>query len=138
MTRSISLLLICFLSLAAAASAASPKPGKWKSTYVQLGYELTFTVSDGKVKRFGGYVLEQCDGASFRTQTAVSVDRAMKIKDGKFSIRETVKDSGVTVITTVKGHFTSARKAVGTVRSESVVAGSTCDTYKLDWKAKRA
>jgi hypothetical protein len=131
-------MLICFLSITAAAGAAGPKAGKWESTYVQLGYELSFRVSKGKVKKFGGYVLEQCDGSSTRTQTAVSVDKAMKIKNGKFSVREKVTDSGVTVITTVKGRFTSRKKAVGTVRSESIVAGSTCDTYKLDWKAKRA
>jgi hypothetical protein len=121
------------------AGAATPKAGKWKSTYVQLGYEIGFTVKNGKVKKFGGYVLEQCAGNSGRTQTAIYVDKAMPVKrGGKFSAREKVEENGVTVITTVKGRFTTRKKAVGTLRAESVVAGSTCDTYELDWKAKRA
>ena len=137
MGRRIAIVVLCFLALGAVAGAATPQGGKWKATYVELGYELSFTVSKGKVKKFGGFVLEQCSGSSGRTQTAVSVDKAMRIKRGKFSVREKVQDRGVTLITTVKGRFTSRRKAVGTLRAESIVAGARCDTYELDWKAKR-
>jgi hypothetical protein len=135
--RRIAALLLSFLSLAALAVAATPRGGSWKSTYVEFGYEVKFRVSDGKVRKFSGVVLEQCGAGNGLSQTTVSVDRAMKIRRGKFSVRETVERDGVTVITTVKGRFTTPTKAVGTLRAESVAAGSTCDTHELDWKAKR-
>ena len=43
----------------------------------------------------------------------------------------------MTIYTTLKGRFVSRTKAVGIVRQESIVAGSTCDTYELDFTALR-
>jgi hypothetical protein len=43
----------------------------------------------------------------------------------------------VTVYTTLKGRFKNATTAVGTIRQETIVAGSLCDTYKLKFTAKR-
>ena len=37
--RRIAVFAVCLLSLAAVAAAATPKAGKWKSTYVELGYD---------------------------------------------------------------------------------------------------
>jgi hypothetical protein len=43
----------------------------------------------------------------------------------------------VTLYTTLAGRFTSATRATGTIRQESIVAGSQCDTFKLKFTAKR-
>ena len=131
-------LAVASSSLLAPPAQAAPKAGGWKSTKVERGYSLKFTVGKGVVRKFSGSVLETCSGESTSSTTTVSVAKPMRIKGGKFSITEKVTSGGVTVITTVKGRFTGAGKAVGTVRAQSIVAGATCDTYVLDWSAKKA
>ena len=61
-----------------------------------------------------------------------------KLKGGKVSGRKKETQEGVTVYTTLEGSFTSATTFKGTIRQESIVAGSTCDTYKLKFTAKRS
>jgi hypothetical protein len=119
-----------------ALSAVAPASGSWVTTSVQRGYKLNFTVRAGTVRGFKGNVLEQCAGESTSSTTAVAVSRAMRVRSGAFSVVERESSGGVTVITTVKGRFSGARRATGTVRSESIVAGSRCDTGTLRWSAK--
>lgn len=122
----------------AVAMAATPKSGTWKAPKgkVQLGYDLKFKVSKGKIKKIVAHVLEQCDGNSTSTVTTFAPDSAWKIKNGKFKGRHKESSSGVTIYYTFKGRFTSSKKAKGILRSESIVAGSTCDTRSLKWSAK--
>ena len=121
------------------AVAASPESGKWTDTYVQSGYDLKFEVKGGKIKKIAGHVLEYCDGSTSSSTTTFAPDSSWKVKgSGKFSGRHKESSGGVTVYFTFEGKFTSKNKAEGVLREESIVAGSTCDTYELDWKAKRA
>ncbi len=121
------------------AEAASPKSGKWTDTYVESGYDLAFKVKGGKIKKITGHVLEYCDGSTSSSTTTFAPDGSWKVKrNGKFSGRHKESSGGVTVYFTFEGKFTSKSKAQGILREESIVAGSTCDTYELDWKAKRA
>ena len=124
--------------LAAPATAAAPKAGNWKATKVQNGYSMTFKVKGKKITNVVAKVLETCDGSSTSTQTTVGPGLTWTIKGNRFSGRK--KDTsvkGLTLYTTLEGRFTSATKATGTIRQESIVAGSACDTYKLKFTAKR-
>jgi hypothetical protein len=129
---------VLILALASAAAwAAAPKKGAWEATKVELGYDLKFKVAKGKVKNVVGHVLERCDGSSTSTTTTFAPDGSWKVRNGKFSGRKKEQGSGVTVYYTFEGRFTSRTKAKGKLRMESIVAGSVCDTYELDWTAER-
>jgi len=69
--------------------------------------------------------------------TTVGPELTWTVKNGRFSGRKKETHHGVTYYTTLKGRFTSATTAKGILRQESIVAGSTCDTYELDFTAKR-
>jgi hypothetical protein len=135
------LLLVTILTIAAAAvaHAATPKAGTFKAGrgQVELGYDLKFTVKGNKIKNVVAHVLENCDGSSTSTVTTVGPKLAWTIRNGKFSGRKKETQEGVTLYTTLKGRFTSPTTAKGIIRQESIVAGSTCDTYELDFTAKR-
>lgn len=85
----------------------------------------------------GAKVLETCDGSSSSTQTTVGSGLTWTIKGNRFSGRTKESAHGVTLYTTLEGRFTSATNATGTIRQESIVAGSKCDTSKLKFTAKR-
>lgn len=141
MRSGIPLAALAALSLAvpaATAVAAKPRSGTFKATKVQLGYDLKFKVKGSKITDIVGHVLERCDGNSTSTTTTVAPEASWRIKGGKFSGRKKESAYGVTLYTTFKGRFTSATTAKGIVRVESIVAGSTCDTYELKWTAKRS
>lgn len=129
------------LTAAAVAVAATPKGGTFKAGkgQVQRGYDLKFTVNKKGTKITGlvARVLEDCSGASTSTVTTVGPDLSWAVKRGKFSGRKKETQEGVTVYTTLEGRFTSRTTAKGTIRQESIVAGATCDTYKLKFTAKR-
>ena len=139
MRRIAALALALCLAATAVASAATPRAGKWKATKVQLGYDLSFKVSKDRkrITNIVANVLESCDGSSTRTTTTIAPDASWRIKNGRFSGRKREEISGVTVYVTFQGRFTSATKATGTIRMETIVAGSTCDTFKLKFTAKR-
>ena len=124
-------------SLAAPAVAATPKAGTFKAAKVQRGYDLTFKVKGGKVTDLVARVLETCDGSPYSTTTTVGPNLTWKIKGGKVSGRLKESSDGVTLYTTLEGRFTSPATFKGTVRQESIVAGSICDTYKLKFTARR-
>lgn len=142
MKRAVLIAVAALAVFAAVAVAAKPKAGTFKAPKgeVQRGYDLKFKV-DKRGKRISNvvaHVLETCDGSAYSNTTTVGPGLTWKVKsDGRFSGRKKEKAHGVTLYTTLQGRFTSAGRAVGTIRQESIVAGSMCDTYKLKFTAKR-
>ena len=139
MRRLLTLVTILTIAVAAVAHAATPKNGTFKAGkgQVQRGYDLKFTVKGNKIKDLVAHVLETCDGSSTSSTTTVGPGLTWTVKGGRFSGRKKESDNGVTLYTTLKGRFTSPTTAKGIVRQESIVAGSTCDTYELKFTAKR-
>ena len=137
MRRILLLTLPVVALLAAPATAAAPKSGSWKATKIERGYSMTFKVKGSKITNVVAKVLETCDGSTTSSQTTVGPGLTWTIKGGRFSGRKKESAEGVTLYTTLEGRFTSAGKATGTIRQESIVAGSVCDTYKLKFTAKR-
>ncbi len=139
MRRIIILVTIATTAVTGVALAATPKNGTFKAGkgQVQLGYDLKFTVKGNKITKLVAHVLENCDGNPTSTVTTVGPNLSWTIKGGRFSGRKKETQEGVTVYTTLKGRFTSATTARGVIRQESIVAGSTCDTYELKFTAKR-
>lgn len=141
LSRTVLLTIVAVLGSAALAYAATPGNGvfKAKKGQVQSGYDLKFTVDKGgkRIKNVVAHVLEYCDGSSTSSIATVGPSLTWTVKNGKFSGRKKESQSGVTVYTTLEGKFTSSKVAKGTIRQESIVAGSACDTYKLKFTAKR-
>ena len=135
--RRLAVTFTLFAALAAPAVAATPKAGTFKATKVQRGYDLKFKVKSGKITDVVAHVLETCDGSSTSSTTTVGPDLVWKVKNGRFSGRKKESSGGVTLYTTLEGRFMSPTTVTGTIRQESIVAGSTCDTYKLKVTAKR-
>jgi hypothetical protein len=128
---------LALLAVLPAAHAAAPATGKWVGTKVELGQDLKFKVKGKKIVKITANVLENCSGSSTSTWTTFAPDSSWKIKgNGSFSGRKKEKYGSLTAYMTFKGKFTSKRKARGKLRQETIVAGSVCDTYELDWKAK--
>lgn len=138
MRRLIALSAIALLCFSAVAVAATPSSGKWKGTKVSLGKNLKFTVKGGKITKISASVLADCDEADTEQSRTFAPDSSWKVKNGKFSGRhkESIKGGG-TAYFTFKGRFTSSTKASGKLRYESIVVGSKCDTFDLDFKAKK-
>jgi hypothetical protein len=134
-------MILLFLLVPATAEAATPRDGTFKAPKgkVELGYDLKFKVSGGgaKITKLVAHVLERCSGESTSSTTTVGPSLSWKVKGGRFSGRKKETYDGVTVYTTLKGRFTSATVAKGKVRQETIVAGSVCDTYELDFTARR-
>lgn len=134
--------LLAVVGLAAApALAAKPSKGLFVAPKgkVEYGYDLKFKVSaDGKqISKLVANVLENCDGESTSRVTTLGPNLRWKVKNGRFSGRQKETFDGITVYTTLKGSFKTAKKAVGIVRQETIIAGSVCDTYELDFTALR-
>jgi hypothetical protein len=126
------------LLLAVPAQAAAPRSGNWKASKIQLGYSMTFKVKGSKITNVVARVLEQCSGSSTSTQTTVGPGLTWNVsKSGRFKKRIKEASDGITLYTTLEGRFTSPTRVSGTIRQESIVAGSTCDTRKLKFTAKR-
>lgn len=127
---------------AAPALAATPGTGTFKAGKGQIenGYDLRFEVDRGgrRIKGLVAHVLEQCAGDSTSSTTTVGPKLTWKVDAaGRFSGRKRETSGSLTLYTTLKGRFTSAGTAKGTLRQESIVAGATCDTSELDFTAKR-
>lgn len=120
-----------------ASAAPTPKAGKFTHIKVQLGYDLGFTVAKGKVTKVVAHVLERCDGASTSTVTTFAPDASYAVRGGAFGKKTVERFGGVTAHIDFRGRFTSPTRAQGTLKMETIVAGSTCTTYKLKWTAKR-
>jgi len=139
MRRIIILVTIATTAFGGVALAGSPRNGTFKAGQgqVQRGYDLKFTVKGNKIKNLVAHVLETCAGSSTSSTTTVGPGLTWAIRGGKFSGRKKETSGGVTLYTTLKGRFTSPSTAKGIIRQESIVAGSTCDTYELKFTAKR-
>ena len=137
MRRLLLLVLPTFALLVAPAVAATPKSGSWKASKIQNGYSMTFKVKGAKITNVVAKVLESCSGSSISTQTTVGPGLTWTVKNGRFTGRKKESSGGMTLYTTLQGRFTSATTAAGTLRQESIVAGATCDTYKLKFTARR-
>lgn len=126
------------LGLAASgAGAASPAAGTFRAAKVQRGYDLRFDVRKGKVVNLVAHVLETCDGSTTSSTTTVGPGLTWTITGGKVRGRKKESSDGVTLYTTLEGRFAGASTFTGTIRQESIVAGSRCDTYKLKFTARR-
>ncbi len=129
------------VAVAAKPKAAAPNTGTFKAAKgeVQRGYDLQFKVNrtGTRITKLVAHVLETCDGSSYSSTTTVGPGLKWTVQNGRFSGRKKETASGVTLYTTLEGRFTSANRAKGTIRQESIVAGSYCDTYKLKFSAKR-
>jgi len=135
--RLLTLTLIALFSVSAVAMAATPSSGKWKGTKVTLGKDLKFTVAGGKIKNISARVEADCDASDTEVTVTFAPSSSWKVSGGKFSGRHKEKVKGVTAYFTFKGSFTSSTTAKGKLRYESIVAGSKCDSYELDFKAKK-
>lgn len=135
--RILAAILTAAAVVAAPAIGAKPKAGAWKATKVQLGYDLEFKVAKGKVSKVVGHVLERCTGDDTSNTVTFAPSGKFKVKgNGRFAGKRKTSSGGVTVIETFSGRFVKAGKAKGILRMESIVAGSRCDTYELEWTAK--
>ena len=133
------LALAACLSLLAAgtALAAKPKAGKFAGE-LQLGYDMSFKVKKGKIVKVVANGLEYCSDSSGSSVTTIAPDGGWKIKrGGKFSGSKKETFDGGSFVFTLEGRFTEAGKAKGTIRQQSVVVGSVCDTHKLKFSVTR-
>jgi len=135
--RLLTLTLIALLSISAVAMAATPSAGKWRGTKLTLGKSLKFTVKGGKITKISARVEADCDASDSEVTRTFAPDSAWKVSGGKFSGRHKESIRGGAAYFTFKGRFTSSTAASGKLRYESIVAGSKCDTYDLQWKAKK-
>ena len=94
------------------AEAATPRPGTFKATKIQLGYTMTFKVKGSRITDLVARVLERCDGSTTTTQTTIGPGLSWRIRGGRFSKRIKETQDGVTLYTTLEGRFTSPGKAV--------------------------
>jgi len=128
------------LIAAAAAYAAKPKAGKYEGK-VAAGYggpQIQLTVKGGKVKDLIARMFYSCNNGP-QEQTVVAPSRTYKIKgSGAFKGKSTESIGGVASETVwFEGRFTSATKATGTIRSQTVGGGETCDTQERKFTVKR-
>lgn len=140
-TLSAAVLAVTLAVNAGPAVAATPRDGTFTAPEggVQRGYDLEFKVSKRgtRITKVVAHVLETCSGSSTSSTTTVGPGLSWKIKNGRFTGRKKESAHGVTLYTTLKGRFTSRTRAKGVIRQESIVAGSTCDTYELKFTAVR-
>ena len=127
--------LVFAAALIVPATAATPKAGSWSGETKQ-NRDISFKVTPGgeKVKQLKAGFKGTCDnGATFNGNT--SFGEKYEVNDGKFTA------TGGS--TTVKGEFTSKRKAEGTLKHtarsfDPVSLGyTTCRSGKVRWTAHR-
>lgn len=138
--RLLALTALTALGCTAVAVAATPRTGTYKAAkgQVQRGYDLSFRVDQGgrRISHLVAHVLETCDGSAYSTTTTVGPGLTWTVGNGRFSGRKREKSGALTLYTTLEGTFTGGT-AKGTIRQESIITGSVCDTYKLKFTAKR-
>lgn len=111
------------------ASAVTPKAGAWKGRTAD-GENLSFRVSGKYVTKFTFRWSAVCDVGEVSATTKLA---KLRIRKGRFALTNTT--------TTVKGAFTSKKRAKGTLRVQQRIFNgvnySTCDTGRVAWTAKR-
>lgn len=125
------------VAAAGASAAPTPKPGKFTHIKVQLGHNLDFTVAKGKVTKVAATVLQRCDGTGVSAFVNFAPKASYAVRRGIFGKKTVERFDGVTTHIDFRGRFTSPTRAQGTLKMDTIVAGSVCTTYKLKWTAKR-
>lgn len=140
-SRTSRIIVACLAALLVFASVASAavKSGRYDGK-VAAGFgspQFTLTVKKGKVTDLVARVFYSCNNGP-QQQTIVAPSKAYKISSsGSFSGKTTESIGGVASETVwVKGKF-SRGKVTGTIRSQTVGGGETCETQERKFTAKR-
>jgi hypothetical protein len=133
MKRTLVLVLAALTVFATVAVAAEPKRGKYQGT-VAAGYggpQMAFVVKAGKVKDILARMFYSCNNGP-QQQTIVAPSKAYRVSSkGRFSGKTTESIGGVASETVwIKGRFTSRTQVKGTIRSQTVGGGETCETQE--------
>jgi len=125
---------------AAAAHAApvTPRAGAFTGV-VAAGYsspQITFTVRAGRVTLLVARMFHRCNGGPL-TQTVIAPSGGYRIgPNGTFSGRTTESIAGIASETVwFSGRFTGRNSATGSIRSQTVGGGETCDTLQRRFRA---
>jgi hypothetical protein len=142
MRRLLATALAVVLAATGTALAATPVDGPFQAqkNRVQMGYQFSFTVTDGgrKIGNLRARLLETCEGAPTSRMTTVRPIASWTIRsDKRFRARKKQTRAGTTVYVSLEGHFATATKAVGSIRQTTVAGGKRCDTYKVPFTARR-
>ncbi|WP_217915290.1 hypothetical protein [Miltoncostaea marina] len=134
--------LVAALAIPAVAATPAPKPpapkaGAWTHVTVQRGYDLAFRVAGGRVTKVVANVLEDCTGETVSRVATFAPDASYPVKGGRFGRKTVERFDGLTARIDFRGRFTSRTRATGTLKMETIVAGSVCTTYTLRWTARR-
>jgi hypothetical protein len=126
----------------APATAAKPRTGTFKAAKgdIQLGTQMQFTVDRGgkRIRKVAAFVLENCTNQSWSTWTMVGPKLSWTVDGkGRFKGRKKETSGALTLYTTLEGRFTSPTVAKGTIRQESVILGTRCETGRLRFTVKR-
>lgn len=141
MTKPRTTLALAVLAAALApapALAAGPTAGAWEGKIAHQGYEITFTVKNGKMTKVAARMLVDCDRDGFSETMTLAPSGAFAIRDGRVkATREDRYDDAV-------AHYELdvrfvGRKATGSIREYDTVdgVGVVCDTLKREFTAKR-
>lgn len=133
----LSLLLV--LALPATAPAAAPKAGTYEGK-VAAGYggpQMALVVKGGKVRDVLARMFYSCNNGP-QQQTVVAPSKSYKVSgSGRFSGKSTESIGGVASETVwIEGRFTSRTRVTGTIRSQTVGGGETCETQERRFSLK--
>jgi hypothetical protein len=119
------------LALPALALAAKPHTGTYRGT-VAAGYgspQIEFGARRSRIQHLVARMLISCNGGAPELSVARPSKKFKISRKGSFSSRSVDRVPHVETDTTViKGHFTSQRRATGTIRFSTTGGGETCDT----------
>lgn len=145
---STAMVLAAALVLCATAIAARPHSGRFAGSTsgqgktIKFGQDRSvhFSVSHGVVRGFKVGFKATCPSGTIDSE-GVPLTGSFRVKDGRFSGTKKITDGGTGRVT---GHFTSPRRASGTIRmrpvdsDEGVEGGGPeqCDSGLLTWTAR--
>src|SRR3954470_23620911 len=124
------LVLAISLAVAAAALAATPKSGDYQGE-VAAGWgapQIQFKVKGGKVQDVLARMFARCNNGPQQQTIAVPSKKFKVSSSGKFGGKsvDTFANGEETDTVWIKGKFTSAKKATGTIRLQAI-SNNTCD-----------
>jgi hypothetical protein len=131
--RAAVLVLALSLVVAAAALAAKPKSGNYQGK-VAAGWggpQIQFKVKGGKVQDVLARMFTRCNNGPQEQTIAVPSKKFKVSSSGKFGGKsvDTFANGEETDTVWIKGKFTSAKKATGTIRLQAI-SNNTCDTLE--------
>jgi hypothetical protein len=143
LARTLALAIAVALCLPVAASAATPRKGSGYLGSTSQGEMLTFDVSKSgnRMLALETSLTYTCTGEHDGQGGSFILDD-IKVKDGKFSSKQTLKGTSETSVVasglgTLKGSFKrKGNRARGTIRSTlQLSSGETCDSGKVKFTA---